>query len=73
MPTVADVLISALAEAGIENVFGLPGGEAVEVLDSIRRSEIDFTLVHHESSAAFMASVICWVRTRLTAPAVTSS
>ncbi len=56
MSSVADVLINALAEAGIENVFGLPGGETVEVLDSIRRSEIDFTLVHHESSAAFMAS-----------------
>jgi acetolactate synthase-1/2/3 large subunit len=54
--SVADALIGALAEAGTENVFGLPGGEVVEVLDSIRRSEIDFTLVHHESSAAFMAS-----------------
>jgi acetolactate synthase I/II/III large subunit len=54
--SIADVLIGALAEAGIENVFGLPGGEVAEVLDSIRRSEIDFTLVHHESSAAFMAS-----------------
>ena len=54
--SVADILISALAEEGIRNVFGLPGGEVVEVLDSIRRSEIDFTLVHHESSAAFMAS-----------------
>ena len=54
--SVADILTSALAEAGIGNVFGLPGGEAVNVLDSIRRSKIDFTLVHHESSAAFMAS-----------------
>ena len=54
--SVADALIGALAEAGIESVFGLPGGEVVEVLDSIRRSEIDFTLVHHESAAAFMAS-----------------
>ncbi len=56
MPSVADVLTNAMAEAGIDNVFGLPGGEAVELLDGIRRSEIDFTLVHHESSAAFMAS-----------------
>jgi acetolactate synthase-1/2/3 large subunit len=56
MPSVADVLINALSEAGVDNMFGLPGGEAVEVLDSIRRSEINFTLVHHESSAAFMAS-----------------
>ena len=54
--SVADALVAGLAEAGIKNVFGLPGGEVVEVLESIRRSEIDFTLVHHESSAAFMAS-----------------
>ncbi len=56
LASVADVLINALAEAGVDNIFGLPGGEAVEVLDSIRRSEIDFTLVHYESSAAFLAS-----------------
>ncbi|MFQ5924071.1 MAG: thiamine pyrophosphate-binding protein [Anaerolineales bacterium] len=56
MSTVADVLISEFAKAGIDNIFGLPGGETVEVLDSIRRSELDFTLVHRESSAAFMAS-----------------
>lgn len=54
--SVAEILIGALAEAGINTVFGLPGGETLEVLDSIRRSGIDFTLVHHESSAAFMAS-----------------
>jgi acetolactate synthase-1/2/3 large subunit len=54
--SVADVLVGALAAEGIENVFGLPGGEALEVLDSIRRAEIDFTLVHHETAAAFMAS-----------------
>jgi len=54
--SVADVLTNGLAEAGIGNVFGLPGGETVEILDSIRRSEVEFTLVHRESSAAFMAS-----------------
>jgi len=62
MPSVADILIAGLAEAGIDNIFGLPGGESVEVLDSIRRSEVRFTLVHRESSAAFMASAT----TRLT-------
>ncbi|MFQ5922819.1 MAG: thiamine pyrophosphate-binding protein [Anaerolineales bacterium] len=56
MPSVADVLVELLAEAGIDNVFGLPGGETVEILDSIRRSGVGFTLVHRECSAAFMAS-----------------
>jgi acetolactate synthase-1/2/3 large subunit len=56
MPSVADLMVRSLADAGIDNIFGLPGGETVEVLDSIRRSEIEFTLVHRESAAAFMAS-----------------
>ncbi|MCI0828443.1 MAG: thiamine pyrophosphate-binding protein [Chloroflexi bacterium] len=56
MPSVADLLVERLAEANIDNVFGLPGGETVEILDSIRRSGVGFTLVHRECSAAFMAS-----------------
>lgn len=56
MPSLADAVAQALSEAGIRLVFGLPGGETVELLDSIRRSKLDFTLVHHETAAAFMAS-----------------
>lgn len=56
MPAVAEVLINGLSGAGVDNIFGIPGGETVEMIDAVRRSEIDFTLVHRESSAAFMAS-----------------
>lgn len=55
METVADVLAAGLQQAGVEIVFGLPGGETVEVLDAMRRCGIRFELVHDESSAVFMA------------------
>jgi acetolactate synthase-1/2/3 large subunit len=53
--TVANSLAAGLREAGIEIVFGLPGGENVEVVAALRRAGIRFVLVHHESSAVFMA------------------
>ncbi len=56
MKTVAEVLSSCLLEAGIDTVYGLPGGETVELLDTFRRDGIRFVLVHRECAAAFMAS-----------------
>jgi acetolactate synthase-1/2/3 large subunit len=44
-----------LRAAGIELVFGLPGGENVELLDALRRAGLRFLLAHHESAAVFMA------------------
>src|SRR5262245_31435130 len=55
METVADSLAAGLREAGVESVYGLPGGENVEVVEALRRVGIRFVLVHHESSAVFMA------------------
>ena len=56
MATVADYFAAALRSAGVERVYGLPGGENVEVLDAIRRRGLDFVLVKNESSACFMAA-----------------
>ena len=56
MKTVAEILAEELQRAGIEVVFGLPGGETVEFLDALRRQQIRFVLVHRESSAVFMAA-----------------
>lgn len=53
--TVADTIANALQQAGIETVFGLPGGENTELLDALRRHDIRFVLVANESSAVFMA------------------
>ncbi len=58
MPTVAEVLIDQLATAGVEVIFGLPGGEVVEILDAIRRKGLRFVLTHNEASAVFMADAV---------------
>ena len=55
--TVSELLASAIRDLGVETVFGLPGGENVEVLDALRRAGLDFVLVHNESSAVFMADM----------------
>nr|HRJ45689.1 thiamine pyrophosphate-binding protein [Caldilineaceae bacterium] len=55
MPTTAELLADALHTAGIDIVFGMPGGEVVAVLEAIRQRGIRFELMHHESSAVFAA------------------
>lgn len=55
MQTVAQAIAATLRAAGIRYVFGLPGGETVELLDALRLQEIEFVLVHNEASAVFMA------------------
>lgn len=52
---VADVLVGEIRRAGVDVVFGLPGGENVEILDALRRAGCKFVLVANESSAVFMA------------------
>jgi len=42
---------------GVKTVFGLPGGENVEILNAIREAGLEFVLVRNESSACFMADV----------------
>jgi len=56
MATVAEYFASQLRAAGVERVYGLPGGENVEMLEAIRLCGIDFVLVKNESSACFMAA-----------------
>src|SRR5689334_25424997 len=54
----AEVLISRLAEWGVDTVFGLPGDGINGIMEGLRRNEnkIRFVLVHHEEAAAFMAT-----------------
>ncbi len=58
MATVAEILVDTLAAAGVDTVFGLPGGEVVEILDALRRRNLRFVFVHNESSAVFMADAM---------------
>jgi acetolactate synthase-1/2/3 large subunit len=55
MPTLAELIAEKLLHTNVDVVFGLPGGENVEMLDAVRQRGIDFVLVRNESSAVFMA------------------
>jgi acetolactate synthase-1/2/3 large subunit len=55
MPTCAEVLAATLKDAGVERMFGLPGGEILDFIEAARKVGIEFILVRHEAVAAFMA------------------
>ncbi len=52
----SDLLVAALENEGVERVFGVPGEENLDVLESLRTSSIRLVLTRHEQSAAFMAA-----------------
>jgi acetolactate synthase-1/2/3 large subunit len=58
MATHADTIAKQLAEAGVQYVFGLPGGEITPFIESCRCAGIRFVLAGHESSAALIAQVM---------------
>lgn len=55
--TGADLLIELLADAGVETIFGYPGGAVLPIYDSIYRSNAPFkhVLARHEQGAIFAA------------------
>src|SRR5262249_2894650 len=55
--TVAAATAHALAAAGIDRVFGLPGGEVLVLIDELRRAGVDFVLMRHEANAGIAAAV----------------
>jgi len=55
---VSDFFVQALESEGVEYIFGLPGEENLDILESIRKSKkIKFILTRHEQSAGFMAAI----------------
>ena len=50
------LLVAALENEGVERIFGVPGEENLDVLESLRGSRIGLVLTLHEQSAAFMAA-----------------
>ncbi|WP_300071980.1 acetolactate synthase large subunit [uncultured Ruegeria sp.] len=57
IPTKAsDLLVAALEAEGVEYIFAVPGEENLDVLESLRTSEIELVLTRHEQGAAFMAA-----------------
>jgi len=52
----ADLLVKCLENEGVEYVFGYPGEENLDLLESLRTSKIKFILTRHEQAAGFMAA-----------------
>jgi acetolactate synthase-1/2/3 large subunit len=53
----SDLFIQALENEGVEYIFGIPGEENLDILESLRKSKkIKLILTRHEQGAAFMAA-----------------
>jgi acetolactate synthase I/II/III large subunit len=57
MITTAAVVARQLYAAGIDRVFGLPGGEVLVLIDELRRAGVEFVLMRHEANAGIAAAV----------------
>src|ERR1700736_3739971 len=52
----SDLLVAALEHEGVDRIFGVPGEENLDVVESLRNSKIKLILTRHEQAAAFMAA-----------------
>jgi acetolactate synthase-1/2/3 large subunit len=52
----SDLLVAALENEGVDRIFGIPGEENLDVVESLRSSRIELVLTRHEQAAAFMAA-----------------
>ncbi len=58
MTTVARQFAHTLKEIGVRFVFGVPSGNMIDYMEALREEEdIEFVLVGHETTAAFMAGI----------------
>src|SRR5438093_8609452 len=51
----SDLIVQCLENEQVQYVFGLPGEEILDILDSLLDSRITFVPTRHEQGAAFMA------------------
>src|SRR5271166_1307706 len=56
MPKGSDLLVAALENEGVDRIFGIPGEENLDVVESLRKSSIKLIITRHEQAAAFMAA-----------------
>ncbi len=52
----SDLFVQALENENVEYIFGIPGEENLDLLDSLSRSKIKLILTRHEQAAGFMAA-----------------
>ena len=53
----SELFVRCLENEGVENIFGIPGEENIDVMDVLLDSTIRFVTTRHEQGAAFMADV----------------
>ena len=53
---VTDLFVKALKNEGVEYIFGIPGEENLDLLDSMKKFGIKLILTRHEQAAGFMAA-----------------
>ncbi len=54
----SDLFIKSLENEGVRYIFGVPGEENLDLLESIRKSGIKMVTTRHEQAAGFMAATI---------------
>jgi acetolactate synthase-1/2/3 large subunit len=53
---VSDLFVKALEREGVQCIFGIPGEENLDLLESLRESSIRLIVTRHEQAAGFMAA-----------------
>ena len=51
-----DLFVQALENEGVERIYGIPGEENLDFIDSLKSSSIELVLTRHEQAAGFMAA-----------------
>ena len=54
----SDLMVRALEQEGVEYIFGIPGEENLDLLESLRHSNIRLVVTRHEQGAGFMAATV---------------
>jgi acetolactate synthase-1/2/3 large subunit len=55
--TNADIIVAALHGAGVQRLFGMPGGGSnADLIEAAGKAGLPFTLTHTETASAFMAA-----------------
>ncbi len=52
----SDLLVKCLENEGVKYIFGIPGEENLDFLNSLRESNIQLVITRHEQAAGFMAA-----------------
>jgi acetolactate synthase I/II/III large subunit len=56
MKTGSELFVAALEQEGVQRIFGVPGEENLDLIESLRSSNIELVVTRHEQSASFMAA-----------------